>query len=126
MYIYTSVRVCVCVSGVRACVCTHVCVCVVFKYEPPDLLPHPQVNIIPVIAKADTMTPEECARFKKTVSSFSSQVSDSSPTLSLSPSLLPLSPLSSSLPLFPHSLSSYHVPLSLSLSPPPSLSLSVR
>ena len=27
-----------------------------------------QVNIIPVIAKADTLTPEECARFKKTVS----------------------------------------------------------
>ena len=26
-----------------------------------------QVNIIPVIAKADTLTPEECARFKKTV-----------------------------------------------------------
>ena len=28
---------------------------------------HLQVNIIPVIAKADTLTPEECARFKKTV-----------------------------------------------------------
>ena len=26
------------------------------------------MNIIPVIAKADTLTPEECARFKKTVS----------------------------------------------------------
>jgi septin family protein len=26
-----------------------------------------QVNIIPVIAKADTLTPEECVRFKKTV-----------------------------------------------------------
>lgn len=28
---------------------------------------HEKVNIIPVIAKADTLTPEECARFKKTV-----------------------------------------------------------
>lgn len=27
------------------------------------------MNIIPVIAKADTLTPEECARFKKTVRS---------------------------------------------------------
>ena len=27
-----------------------------------------QVNIIPVIAKADTLTPEECAQFKKRVS----------------------------------------------------------
>ena len=26
------------------------------------------MNIIPVIAKADTLTPAECARFKKTVS----------------------------------------------------------
>jgi septin 7 len=29
---------------------------------------HDKVNIVPVIAKADTMTPEECADFKKTVS----------------------------------------------------------
>lgn len=28
---------------------------------------HEKVNIIPVVAKADTMTPEECARFKKIV-----------------------------------------------------------
>ena len=28
---------------------------------------HDKVNIIPLIAKADTMTPEECARFKKQV-----------------------------------------------------------
>lgn len=28
---------------------------------------HEKVNVIPVIAKADTLTPEECARFKKTV-----------------------------------------------------------
>lgn len=27
-----------------------------------------KVNIIPIIAKADTMTPEECAQFKKQVS----------------------------------------------------------
>lgn len=29
---------------------------------------HDKVNIIPVIAKADTMTPDECAHFKKQVS----------------------------------------------------------
>lgn len=29
---------------------------------------HEKVNIIPVIAKADTMTPDECAHFKKQVS----------------------------------------------------------
>lgn len=28
---------------------------------------HDKVNIIPVIAKADTLTPEECAQFKKTI-----------------------------------------------------------
>lgn len=28
---------------------------------------HDKVNIIPVIAKADTMTPDECAQFKKQV-----------------------------------------------------------
>jgi len=28
---------------------------------------HDKVNIIPVIAKADTMTPDECAHFKKQV-----------------------------------------------------------
>ena len=27
-----------------------------------------QTNIVPVIAKADTFTPEECVRFKKVVS----------------------------------------------------------
>ena len=30
---------------------------------------HHKVNIIPLIAKADTMTAEECRDFKKTVSS---------------------------------------------------------
>ena len=29
---------------------------------------HDKVNIIPLIAKADTMTPDECREFKKTVS----------------------------------------------------------
>jgi len=29
---------------------------------------HEKVNIVPVIAKADTFTPEECERFKSTVS----------------------------------------------------------
>jgi len=29
-----------------------------------------KVNIIPVLAKADTMTPEECSHFKKQVSFF--------------------------------------------------------
>ena len=29
---------------------------------------HDKVNIIPIIAKADNMTPEECKDFKKTVS----------------------------------------------------------
>ena len=28
---------------------------------------HDKVNIVPVIAKADTFTPEECERFKATV-----------------------------------------------------------
>ena len=28
---------------------------------------HEKVNIVPVIAKADTFTPEECERFKATV-----------------------------------------------------------
>ena len=29
---------------------------------------HDKVNIIPLIAKADTMTPDECREFKRTVS----------------------------------------------------------
>jgi len=29
---------------------------------------HEKVNIIPLIAKADTLTPEECQQFKKQVS----------------------------------------------------------
>lgn len=29
---------------------------------------HDKVNIIPMIAKADTLTPDECREFKKTVS----------------------------------------------------------
>lgn len=28
---------------------------------------HEKVNVIPLIAKADTMTPEECQQFKKQV-----------------------------------------------------------
>lgn len=32
-----------------------------------------QVNIIPVIAKADTLTPDECAQFKKRVSFYAIQ-----------------------------------------------------
>ena len=31
---------------------------------------HDKVNIIPLIAKADTLTPDECREFKKTVSFF--------------------------------------------------------
>jgi hypothetical protein len=31
---------------------------------------HGFVNIIPIIAKADTLTPDECREFKKTVSYF--------------------------------------------------------
>lgn len=33
---------------------------------------HEKVNVIPLIAKADTLTPEECQQFKKQVSSFPS------------------------------------------------------
>ncbi len=33
---------------------------------------HEKVNVIPLIAKADTLTPEECQQFKKQVSSFHS------------------------------------------------------
>ena len=32
---------------------------------------HEKVNIIPLIAKADTLTPEECQQFKKQVSKMS-------------------------------------------------------
>lgn len=31
---------------------------------------HEKVNVIPLIAKADTLTPEECQQFKKQVSTF--------------------------------------------------------
>lgn len=31
---------------------------------------HEKVNVIPMIAKADTLTPEECQQFKKQVSDF--------------------------------------------------------
>lgn len=34
---------------------------------------HDKVNIIPLIAKADTLTPEECRDFKKTVSDYARQ-----------------------------------------------------
>lgn len=33
---------------------------------------HEKVNVIPLIAKADTLTPEECQQFKKQVSGFHS------------------------------------------------------
>ena len=33
---------------------------------------HDKVNIIPLIAKADTLTPDECREFKKTVSTSTS------------------------------------------------------
>lgn len=59
-------------------------------------LPPLQVNIIPVIAKADTLTPEECARFKKTVSDPPSPPSSS--LLPLQAFLLPLLSLTFSLP----------------------------
>ena len=36
---------------------------------------HDKVNIIPLIAKADTLTPEECRDFKKTVSAPETQYS---------------------------------------------------
>lgn len=32
---------------------------------------HDKVNIIPMVAKADTLTPDECREFKKTVSTVS-------------------------------------------------------
>ena len=42
-----------------------------FRLKPLDIefmkRLHDKVNIIPLIAKADTMTPDECREFKKTV-----------------------------------------------------------
>lgn len=35
---------------------------------------HDKVNIIPLVAKADTMTPDECREFKKTVQKTNSQL----------------------------------------------------
>lgn len=40
---------------------------------------HDKVNIIPVLAKADTMTPDECTYFKKQVSSFLKNFLDNFP-----------------------------------------------
>lgn len=44
----------------------------VFSLKPLDIefmkRLHDRVNIIPVLAKADTMTPEECGQFKRTAS----------------------------------------------------------
>ena len=43
-----------------------------FRLKPLDIeimkRLHDKVNIIPLMAKADTMTPDECREFKKTVS----------------------------------------------------------
>lgn len=43
-----------------------------FRLKPLDIefmkRLHEKVNIIPLIAKADTLTPEECQQFKKQVS----------------------------------------------------------
>ena len=45
---------------------------VFFRLKPLDVefmkRLHEKVNIIPLIAKADTLTPDECREFKKTVS----------------------------------------------------------
>ena len=45
--------------------------CLFFRLKPLDIefmkQLHDKVNIIPLVAKADTMTPDECLRFKKQV-----------------------------------------------------------
>jgi septin 7 len=50
------------------------CVDFCFRLKPLDVefmkRLHDKVNIIPIIAKADTLTPDECREFKKTVSYF--------------------------------------------------------
>ena len=61
----------------RVCVCVYVhkCLCVsddlAYSLKQLDVAfmkqLHEKVNIVPVIAKADTFTPEECERFKSTV-----------------------------------------------------------
>ena len=44
----------------------------IFRLKPLDIefmkQLHEKVNIVPVIGKADTLTPEECAEFKANVS----------------------------------------------------------
>ena len=65
-----------CCSAIAANVATHAeCrwdLCFFFRLKPLDVefmrRLHDKVNIIPLIAKADTMTPDECREFKKTVS----------------------------------------------------------
>ena len=46
----------------------------IFRLKPLDVefmkRLHDKVNIIPMIAKADSLTPDECREFKKTVSTF--------------------------------------------------------
>ena len=37
---------------------------------------HDKVNIIPLISKADSLTPDECREFKKTVSHFNQKSGD--------------------------------------------------
>ena len=54
--------------------CMYNCVDFCFRLKPLDVefmkRLHDKVNIIPIIAKADTLTPDECREFKKTVSYF--------------------------------------------------------
>ena len=51
---------------------------VYFRLKPLDIefmkRLHEKVNIIPLIAKADTLTPEECQQFKKQVSKMSLEI----------------------------------------------------
>ena len=50
---------------------TVLCLCLPFRLKPLDIefmkRLHDKVNVIPLIAKADTLTPEECQLFKKQV-----------------------------------------------------------
>ena len=52
--------------------CDHKCTFLVYSLKPLDIEVmkrlHEKVNIIPLIAKADSLTPEECRDFKKNVS----------------------------------------------------------
>ena len=96
--------------------CTYICMCmylmfIVTRLKQVDIefmkQLHEKVNVIPVIAKADTLTPEECARFKKTVG--------------LTPYPHPLRQPSYSLPISVSLSLSPSLPPSLPFPPPPSL-----